>query len=67
MTSTAVVLCRVVSQDEQQPLCCEAVVGLLERRRAELAPDSATDTLRRRHAEDASSGHLGWVEGVGAL
>ena len=63
----AVVLCRAVSQDDQQPLCCEAVVGPLERRRAEQAPVAATETLHRRHAEDASSGHLGRVEGEGAL
>ena len=63
----AVVLCRAVSQDDHQPLCCEAVVGLLERRRAEQAPVAATETLRRRHAEDASSGHLERVEGEGAL
>ena len=60
----AVVLCRAISQDDQQPLCCEAVVGLLERRRAEQAPVAATVTLRRRLAEDASSGHLGRVEGA---
>ena len=43
----AVVLCRAVSQDDQQPLCCEAIVGLLERRRAEQAPVAATETLHR--------------------
>ena len=43
----AVVLCRAVSQDDQQPRCCEAIVGLLERRRAEQAPVAATETLHR--------------------